>query len=160
MNSHEYMYLLASCARPNRGKAYYDQGATFTESQRDKNVTLCMVSYFFGTITLAYPLMFAVTRTQAMQLPETVSDEDMDEWSRSEDAMPYRRIAVNDGSKGSLTKRTVQMVAQRLVWITHITLDKCTKIEITTMELSKELQCLASLRALSLALCGAGVTGE
>ena len=159
MNSREYMYLLASCARPNRGKAYFDEGATFTESQRDKKVTLCMVSYFFGTITLAYPLMFAVARTQAMQLPEEVSDEDMDEWSRSEDAMPYRRIAVNDGSKGSLTKRTVQMVAQRLVWITHITLDKCRKIEITTMELSKELQCLASLRALSLTFA-AGVTGE
>ena len=104
--------------------------------------------------------MFAVARTQAMQLPEEMSDEDMDEWSRSEDAMPYRRVAVHDGSKSSLTKRTVQMVAQRLVWITHITLDKCTKIKITTMELSEELQCLASLRALSLALCGAGVTGE
>ncbi len=69
-----------------------------------------------------------------MRLSDGANDEEFDEWSGSKDAMPYRRIEVNDGGKGSLTKRTVQMVAQRLVWITHITLDKCTKIEMTTAE--------------------------
>ena len=72
--------------------------------------------------------------------------------------MPYRRFEVQGGSE-RITKITVQVVCHRLVWMTHISLDKCKMIVMTTAELADQLKCLASLKALSLEECE-GISGE
>ena len=141
-----------------RGTQYYDNGFKFSEQQRAWNVAVCVCSYFLGTITLAYPAWFAVVQARAMLFSNEASDKDVDDWASTEDAMPYRRFEVQGGSD-RITKTTVQVVCHRLVWMTHISLDKFFKIVMTTAELADQLKCLASLKALSLEKCK-GVSGE
>ena len=130
-----------------RGRQYWDTGAEFSEQQRAWNVAVCVCSYFLGTMTLAYPAWFAVVQARAMLFSNEASDKDVDEWASTEDAMPYRRFEVQGGSD-RITKMTVQVVCHRLVWMTHISLDKCKMIVMTTAELADQLKCLASLKAL------------
>ena len=140
------------------GKQYHDKGAKFSEQQRALNVAFCVCSYFLGTITLAYPAWFAVVQARAMLFSNEASDKDVDDWASTEDAMPYRRLEVQGGSD-QITKITVQVVCHRLVWMTHISLDNCKMIVMTTVELAGQLKCLASLKALSLDGCK-GISGE
>ena len=93
-----------------------------------------------------------------MLFSNEASDKDVDDWASTEDAMPYRRIEVQGGSD-QITKITVQVVCHRLVWMTHISLDNCKMIVMTTADLAGQLKCLASLKALSLDECK-GISGE